>query len=147
MLPLIENVRGTIRQFRKSPVKNDDYLQYYVFQSRGKELVLKLDCKTRFMKNVENRNPGNNDGTIPFHLYAICSLKMWKVRIQKILMGAHHSQMKWCGTIIISWIFIFNIYGSQMKWCGTIIISWILIFNILWEFQMEHVSFNVGAFY
>ena len=112
MLPLIENVRGTIRQFRKSPVKNDDYLQYYVFQSRGKELVLKLDCKTRFMKNVENRNPGNNDGTIPFHLY-----------------------------------FIFNIYGSQMKWCGTIIISWILIFNIQWEFQMEHVSFNVGAFY
>ena len=39
------------------------------------------------------------------------------------------SQMKWCDTITISWIRIFNNFQksickqSQIKWCGTIIIS------------------------
>ena len=47
-LNLVENARGIVSLFRKSPVKNEEFLQEFVMQSQGKELTLILDCKTRW---------------------------------------------------------------------------------------------------
>ena len=47
-LVVVEKVRGLIRLFRRSAVKNDEYLQEHVLESQGKEYVLFLDCKTRW---------------------------------------------------------------------------------------------------
>ena len=44
---MIQNVRSTIRIFRKAPLKNET-LQKYVKSELGKELMLILDCKTRW---------------------------------------------------------------------------------------------------
>ena len=45
---LIELIRKMVRKFRKSPVKNDMFLQPEVQKELGKELKLILDCKTRW---------------------------------------------------------------------------------------------------
>ena len=47
-LGVVEKVRGLVRLFRRSAVKNDEYLQEHVLESHGKEYVLFLDCKTRW---------------------------------------------------------------------------------------------------
>lgn len=46
--PLIQKVRKTIKKFKRSPTKNDEYLQKYVKAEFGKELSLQLDSKTRW---------------------------------------------------------------------------------------------------
>lgn len=45
---IIQKVRKIVKIFRKSPVKNDEYLQPIVHQSFGQEKCLFLDCKTRW---------------------------------------------------------------------------------------------------
>lgn len=45
---LINKVRKVVKIFKKSPKKNDAYLQKYVQQELGKGLSLILDCKTRW---------------------------------------------------------------------------------------------------
>jgi len=45
---LIAKVRKTVKIFKKSPTKNDIYLQKYVQEEYGKKLELILDCKTRW---------------------------------------------------------------------------------------------------
>ena len=37
-----------MKLFRKSPVKNEDFLQPYIVESEGREYTLLLDCKTRW---------------------------------------------------------------------------------------------------
>lgn len=44
---LIAKVRKAVKIFKKSPTKNDIYLQKYVQKEHGKRLELILDCKTR----------------------------------------------------------------------------------------------------
>jgi len=46
--PLIEKIRKVVRIFRRSPTRNDDFLQKHVKAELGKELKLILDCKTRW---------------------------------------------------------------------------------------------------
>jgi len=46
--PLIEKIRKIVRIFRRSPTRNDDFLQKHVKAELGKELKLILDCKTRW---------------------------------------------------------------------------------------------------
>lgn len=48
LAPLIKKVRKIVKIFRRSPTKNDKVLQHYVKAEFGKELVLFLDCKTRW---------------------------------------------------------------------------------------------------
>ena len=45
---LIEKVRKICRMFRKSPVRNDDFLQVEVRKDLNKEVKAILDCKTRW---------------------------------------------------------------------------------------------------
>ena len=45
--PIINKIRGIVKIFRRSPVKNDT-LQKYVLDSHSKELNLIVDCKTRW---------------------------------------------------------------------------------------------------
>ena len=45
---LIRKVRKVVCMFRKSPTRNDDFLQKYVRDEFGKELPLMLDTKTRW---------------------------------------------------------------------------------------------------
>ena len=45
---VVEKVRTIVRLFKKSPVKNDEKLMKYVTAELGKELMLILDCKTRW---------------------------------------------------------------------------------------------------
>jgi len=45
---LINKVRKVVKVFKKSPTKNDAYLQKYVQQELGKNLSLILDCRTRW---------------------------------------------------------------------------------------------------
>lgn len=45
---LINKVRKVVKIFKKSPTKNDAYLQKYVQQELGKGLSLILDCRTRW---------------------------------------------------------------------------------------------------
>lgn len=45
---LIQKVRKTVRLFRKSPVKCDELLYKYTQLEFGKDIVLLLDCKTRW---------------------------------------------------------------------------------------------------
>lgn len=45
---LIAKVRKAVKIFKKSPTKNDIYLQKYVQKEHGKRLELILDCKTRW---------------------------------------------------------------------------------------------------
>lgn len=45
---LIAKVRKTVKIFKKSPTKNDIYLQKYIEEEHGKRLELILDCKTRW---------------------------------------------------------------------------------------------------
>lgn len=45
---LIEKIRKVVRIFRRSPTRNDDFLQKHVKAELGKELKLILDCKTRW---------------------------------------------------------------------------------------------------
>ena len=47
-LPLIEKVRQTCREYRKSAMKNEEFLQEHVVKAHGQELQLILDCKTRW---------------------------------------------------------------------------------------------------
>lgn len=45
--PIVNKIRNIVRWFRKSPVRNE-VLQKYVREERGQELMLVLDCKTRW---------------------------------------------------------------------------------------------------
>lgn len=45
---LLQKVRKVVKIFRKSPTKDDLYLQKYVREEKGKELQLILDCRTRW---------------------------------------------------------------------------------------------------
>ena len=45
---LIKKIRKIVRKFRKSPVKNDSFLQPEILKDLGKNLKLILDCKTRW---------------------------------------------------------------------------------------------------
>ena len=45
--PIIEKVRKVVKLFRRSPTKND-LLQKYVQADHGKEIMLKLDTRTRW---------------------------------------------------------------------------------------------------
>lgn len=45
---LIAKVRKAVKIFKKSPIKNDIYLQKYGQEEYGKKLELILDCKTRW---------------------------------------------------------------------------------------------------
>lgn len=45
---LLQKVRKVVKLFRKSPTKDDVYLQKYVREEKGKELELILDCRTRW---------------------------------------------------------------------------------------------------
>lgn len=45
---LITKVRNAVKIFKKSPTKNDIYLQKYVQEEHGKRFELILDCKTRW---------------------------------------------------------------------------------------------------
>lgn len=45
---VIQKVRKVVKLFRKSPTKDDTYLQKYVKEETGKELSLILDCRTRW---------------------------------------------------------------------------------------------------
>ena len=45
--PAVKSIRKIVRWFRKSPVRNE-VLQKYVREERGQELMLVLDCKTRW---------------------------------------------------------------------------------------------------
>ena len=45
--PAVKQIRNIVRWFRKSPVRNE-VLQKYVREERGQELMLVLDCKTRW---------------------------------------------------------------------------------------------------
>ena len=45
---VVQKVRKIVKMFRRSPTKNDDTLQPYVRREVGKELVLLLDCRTRW---------------------------------------------------------------------------------------------------
>ena len=47
-LPLIEKVRQKCREYRKSAMKNEAFLQEHVVKAHGKERHLILDCKTRW---------------------------------------------------------------------------------------------------
>ena len=44
---MVKKVRKIVRLFRKSPVKNEK-LQKYVVEEKGKEMMLIIDCKTRW---------------------------------------------------------------------------------------------------
>jgi hypothetical protein len=44
----IQCVRKVVKLFKRSPTKNDDMLQPYVVSECGREVQLKLDCKTRW---------------------------------------------------------------------------------------------------
>lgn len=46
--PLVTKIRSVIKIFRRSPTKNDQYLQKYVKLQFGKELNLQLDVTTRW---------------------------------------------------------------------------------------------------
>lgn len=46
--PLVTKIRSVIKIFRRSPTKNDQYLQKYVKLQFGKELNLQLDVITRW---------------------------------------------------------------------------------------------------
>ena len=50
---VVAKVRTIVKLFRKSPVQNDDYLQRYVIESLGHEMVLFLDCKTRWNSTLK----------------------------------------------------------------------------------------------
>ena len=52
-LSLIEKIRKICRLFRKSPVKNDDFLQPEVIKELDKEVKLILDCKTRWYSMMD----------------------------------------------------------------------------------------------
>jgi len=45
---VVNKVRAIVKMFRRSPTKNDDTLQHYVRREFGMELVLLLDCRTRW---------------------------------------------------------------------------------------------------
>ena len=45
---LVAKVRKVVKMFRKSPVKNEDNLQVYVFRDHGREISLILDICTRW---------------------------------------------------------------------------------------------------
>ncbi|CAH0403229.1 unnamed protein product [Chilo suppressalis] len=45
---LLKKVRKVVKTFRKSPTKDDMFLQKYVKEEKGKELSLILDCQTRW---------------------------------------------------------------------------------------------------
>ena len=47
-LPLINKVRTKCKQFRKSGLKYETYLQDLVIKAHGKELTLVIDCRTRW---------------------------------------------------------------------------------------------------
>jgi hypothetical protein len=46
--PLVKKIRKVVKMFRKSPTKNDIFLQKYIKEQFGKEVALHLDCKTRW---------------------------------------------------------------------------------------------------
>ena len=48
-IELVTDTRGLVSLFRKSPVKNEEFLQEFVVASHGKEFTLILDCKTRLV--------------------------------------------------------------------------------------------------
>ena len=52
-LSLIEKIRKICRLFRKSPVKNDDFLQPEVMKQLNKEVKVILDCKTRWYSMMD----------------------------------------------------------------------------------------------
>lgn len=45
---VVNKVRSIVKMFRRSPTKNDDTLQPYIRREFGTELVLLLDCRTRW---------------------------------------------------------------------------------------------------
>lgn len=45
---LVTKVRKVVKMFKNSPTKNDVFLQKYVIEVFGKEICLKLDCRTRW---------------------------------------------------------------------------------------------------
>ncbi|XP_075990255.1 uncharacterized protein LOC142985898 [Anticarsia gemmatalis] len=45
---LLSKVRKVVKLFKKSPTKNDTFLQKYIKEEKGKELSLILDCRTRW---------------------------------------------------------------------------------------------------
>ncbi|KAJ2937741.1 hypothetical protein O0L34_g19134 [Tuta absoluta] len=45
---LLMKVRKVVKHFKKSPTKDDLFLQKYVKEEKGKELSLILDCRTRW---------------------------------------------------------------------------------------------------
>lgn len=49
----VECVRKVVKLFKRSPTKNDDTLQPYVVSDCGREVQLKLDCKTRWNSLLE----------------------------------------------------------------------------------------------
>ena len=50
---ILEKVRQKCREFRRSAVKNDDFLQKIMVEKYGKEISLKLDVKTRWNSTKE----------------------------------------------------------------------------------------------
>ncbi|XP_023218024.1 uncharacterized protein LOC111620341 [Centruroides sculpturatus] len=45
---LLKRVRKVVKTFKKSPTKDDMFLQKYVKEAKGKELSFILDCRTRW---------------------------------------------------------------------------------------------------
>ena len=50
---LIQKVRKICKSFRKSSVKNENFLQKCMIESHGKEISLKLDMKVRWNSTKE----------------------------------------------------------------------------------------------
>lgn len=46
--PIVDKIRKVVKIFRRSPTKNDDLLQKHVKEEFGRELMLILDCPTRW---------------------------------------------------------------------------------------------------
>lgn len=51
--PLVLKLRTVVTLFKRSPTKNDDVLQPYIKKDFKKEVLLKLDCKTRWSSLCE----------------------------------------------------------------------------------------------
>ena len=109
---IIENVAN------KNPKNNDGTTTLhlaatnsimYLFENLSMKMLQIRIQNGNTALHVENENPGNNFGTTPFHLAVVCSS----------LFSEFLFIMKWCGTVIISWIFIFNIFIDQLanKYC------------------------------
>ena len=45
---VIDKVRSISKAFRKSSVKNDDFLQKCMMEAHGREILLKIDMKVRW---------------------------------------------------------------------------------------------------